>query len=216
MAEEYNGAVNHFEVIGSDDAALLLAKNRSWAEGAPSRAEAAMRAVAQADGGTGSNRQRNAIANAIQTMKQENTSTSPIIGRTAFEHLSRGMFKKILQKIQIERERSGHDWQYLPSKWSSGAFIALQTALEASTEAMMGDMALLAKHCRRETILPRDLDSLLVLRRRWGDLLFVPQWEQDEQSDDYELKSSASASAAPRVKQPPVKKLPAAWRVGKV
>ena len=62
MAEEYNGAVNHFEVIGSDDAALLLAKNRSWAEGAPSRAEAAMRAVAQADGGTGSNRQRNAIA----------------------------------------------------------------------------------------------------------------------------------------------------------
>ena len=99
------------------------------------------------------------------------------------------------------------------SRLGSEAILVLQVALEASAEAIMADMALLADNCSRQTIMPQDLRTLLVLRERWGDALFHYQKPRAQEEPE-----PASASVEPNATPPParpsekvsVKKRPAA------
>ena len=77
-----------------------------------------------------------------------------------FQPLSRDVFDDVLQKLE------GDEQLQFVCKLGSDAYLALQLAPEAPAEAVMTDMALHAQHCHRLTIVPEDLQTLLVLRRR--------------------------------------------------
>ena len=152
------------------------------------------------DANADSNKRRSAIRAAVQHMRRDLALTCPVIPSKPFERLAKEVFKDLLQQFESEDEL-----QFV-RKLGSDAFLALQVAMEASAEAIMADMALLAQHCHRLTIYPEDLNTLLVLRQRWGDRLFIPE-SRPEHGD----REAAASSEPPRPSQQSgTKKRPAA------
>ena len=154
MCEEADDDMGPVLLMDPDRASGLMPK-RCWAADAPARAEAALDAMVRMeaeDTNADSNKRRSAIRAAVQHMTRDLALTCPVIPSKPFERLAKEVFKDLLQQFESEDEL-----QFV-RKLGSDAFLALQVAMEASAEAIMADMALLAQHSHRPESRPEHGD----------------------------------------------------------
>ena len=104
------------------------------------------------EAGTGSNR----VRDGWRAMRAEEQSVDPVIPHSRFT-----AFAKQRRGLEPDAIKFGQD-----------ALHTLQVFTEAACEHFMQDSAMLAEHARRITVHANDLQTVVALRRRWGDPCF--------------------------------------------
>ena len=111
------------------------------------------------EAGTGSNRARDGW----RAMRAEEQSVDPVIPHSRFTAFAKSVLAEQLQRRGLEPDAI---------KFGQDALHMLQVFTEASCEHFLQDSAMLAEHARRITVHVNDLQTVVALRRRWGDPLF--------------------------------------------